>query len=143
MEEVEVKVVHLALLQLLVKDFLHLVHVGQVVAGKFGGQKEAVPGVFLQNPAHDGLRIAGVVAPGGVVVVDPRLHGLGPQLGGLFLIWLGIIGVGVVSGHGGQAHAAKAQGGELSVLKLLVNHKIFLSIDGYSIRRYNSPVSME
>ncbi len=116
-KEVEVKVVHLALLQLFVEDLLHLVHVGQIVTGKFIGQIEAVPGILPQNSAHYELGIAVVVAPCGVVVVDACLHSPGDHAGGFVLV-----DNADVAADGGQTHTAKAQGGQLQVLELLVDH---------------------
>ena len=40
MEQVEVKIFHLAFLQLCFKDFFHLVHIGQVISREFGGEIE-------------------------------------------------------------------------------------------------------
>ena len=102
-EEIEVEVVHPALLQLLLEDLPHPGHVGQVVAGELVRQIEAVPGVFGQRPAHHQLGVAVVIAIGGVVVVDPVGHGVVHHgLGG------GLVDAGVVPVQDGQAHAAHA-----------------------------------
>ena len=50
-EQVKVKVVHPALLQLFLEDLLYLAHVAQIIAGEFVGQIELVPGIGGQSPA--------------------------------------------------------------------------------------------
>ena len=116
-EQVEVEVLHLAFLQLLLENLLHLAHVGQVVAGELGGQVELLPGMAGQGLAHHQLGVAVVVAPGGVVVVDAPGHGLvhHGKSGGL-------VNFGIVPIHHRQAHGAHAQGGELYILKIAINH---------------------
>ena len=54
-KQVEVEIIHSALLQLLFKYLLYLGHIGQVIAWKLGGQIKALPGVFLQRPANGQL----------------------------------------------------------------------------------------
>ena len=116
-EEIEVKVVHLALFQLRFEDLLNFRHIGQVVAGKFVGDVKAVPGMSGQGPAQDQLRVAAVVAPGGVVVVDAVGHGVVHHLRRGVLVHPGI-----VAADDRQAHAAHAQSGQLQILKVPVDH---------------------
>ena len=116
-EQVEVEVVHLALFELFLEDLLHLGHVGQVVAGEFVGNVEFLPGIPGQSLAQRQLGVAAVVAPGGVVVVHAAGHGLVHHLKGGRLVHLGVVPV-----NDGQAHAAHAQGGQLQILKLFVDH---------------------
>ena len=106
-KEVEIEVVHLAFFQLLVENFLYLVHVGQVVAGEFGGQVKALPGIIPEQPAHNRLGLPPVVAPSGIIVVDPPGHSRGHHLAGG-----GFVDVGVLSLHNRQAHGAHPQGGK-------------------------------
>ena len=120
-EEVEVEVVHLALLQLLLEYLLHFAHVVQVVARELGGQIEALPGILGQGAAHRQLGLAAVVAPGGVVVVDAVLHGVVHHL-----LSGGLVDLSVLPLQHRQAHGAQAQGGQPDVLKLLVDHVVFL-----------------
>ena len=54
-EQVEVKILHPAFLQLLLKNLLHLVHVRQVIARKLGGQIEALPRMLFEDTPHDQL----------------------------------------------------------------------------------------
>ena len=125
-EQIEVKVIHLALPQLLLKDLLHLGHVGQVIAGELVRQIKAVPGMPGQGPAHHQLRGAVVVAPGGVVVVDPVGHGAVHQLlGG------GFIDPAVVPLQHRQAHTAQAQGRQLQALEFFIQHPGILLVSGF------------
>ena len=73
--QVEVEAVHLAALQLLGEDLLMPAPVGAVVAGELVCQEEALARVLGQAAAHDLLRDAVVVAPGGVEVVHALLDG--------------------------------------------------------------------
>ena len=116
-EQIEVEVVHLALLELLLEDLLHLGHVGQVIAGELVGNVEFLPGIPGQGLAQRQLRVAVVIAPGGVVVVHTAGHGLVHHLEGSRLVHLGVVPV-----NNGQAHAAHTQGGQLQILKLFVDH---------------------
>ena len=116
-EQIEVEVVHLALLELLLEDLLHLGHVGQVIAREFVGNIEFLPGIPGQGLAQRQLGVAVVIAPGGVVVVHPAGHSLVHHLEGGRLVHLGVVPV-----NNGQAHAAHTQGGQLQILKPFVDH---------------------
>ena len=120
MEEVEVEVLHLTFLQLGLEDLRHLVHVGQVVAGEFVSQIEALPGVGGQRLADGQLRVAAVVAPGSIVVVDAVRHGVGYHLLHRRLVYLVVLPI-----HHRQTHAAHAQGGQLQILKCFIDHGLF------------------
>ena len=120
-DEIEIEMIRLAFFQLLFEDLFHLVHVAQVVAREFAGQIKAVPGIFFEHPPHDQLGVAVVVAPGGVVIVDALLHGIGHH--GLHLRFVDMLRFAVQQG---QPHAAHAQGGELQPLKVLVDHVFLL-----------------
>ena len=54
-EQIEIKVIHTAFLQLFFKDFFRLAHVAQTVARKLGGQVEAVARILDQQLAHHQL----------------------------------------------------------------------------------------
>ena len=75
-EQIKVKVFHPAPLELCLKDFFYLIHVGQVVAGELVRQIKAVPGVPAQCFAQGGFGIAVVITPGGVKVVDALFDGV-------------------------------------------------------------------
>ena len=135
-KEVEVEVVHAALLQLLLEDGLHPVRpdVGHVVAGEFGGQEPALPRITGQHAAHHPLGIAVVIAIGRVKVVGPPLHGQGHHLGHRRLVHVAV----PTAGQQRQPHAAEAQHGQAQVLKVLVDHGMSLPyID------FNLPYSLE
>ncbi len=107
-KQVKIKVIHAALLELPFKNLLYLGHIGQIVSGELIREIEAVPGVLGQGLSQRGFRIAGMITPGGVVVIDAVGHGIVHQLlGG------GGVNSGVVALQHGQAHSAHAQGGQL------------------------------
>lgn len=54
-EEIEIKIVHPALFQLLLKNLLHLGHVGQVVTGELVGNVKFFPGMFGQGLTQGNL----------------------------------------------------------------------------------------
>ena len=107
-EKVEIKILCLALLQLLLKDFLHLVHVGEVVAREFISQVKALPWVFGENAAHHQLGGAVVVSPGSIVIVYTVVNSILHHIGCGGLVYLRVIAV-----NDRQAHAAHAQGRQL------------------------------
>ena len=107
-EEIEVEVIHPALLQLFFKDLPHLAHVAKVIAGKLVGQVEFVPGIGGQSLADGQLRCAGVVGPGSVIVVYASLHSQGHHFLHGGLVYHSIIPI-----YNGKAHAAQPQVGEL------------------------------
>ena len=101
-EQVKVEVIHPALLQLLFKDLPHLSHVAQIIARELVGQVKCVPWIGGQGLADGQLGIAGVVGPGGVIIIDPPLHGQGYHF-----LHSGLVHYSVVSVHHGQAHTAQ------------------------------------
>ncbi len=117
-EQVKIEVAGLAFFQLFLKDSLHLVHIGKVIAGELGGEIVAVPGICVQDAAHHQLRLSAVIAPGGVVVVDPVFHGKGHHFGRGPLVDAGIIPL-----YHRQAHGPHAQSGKLQSLKILLVHR--------------------
>ena len=56
-EQIEIEVLHLTFLQLLRENFFNLRHVCQIVSRELIRQIEALPGIFLQGPAHNQLGI--------------------------------------------------------------------------------------
>ena len=118
-EQVEIKVFALASFQLPREDLLHLRHVGQIISGKLAGEMISIPRISGQDLSHHALRIAAVVAPGSVEVIDAVCHGVSGHAGRLFFIDL------AVSALQRQTHAAHAQRGQLQVLKCLISHRIF------------------
>ena len=116
-EEVEVKILDAALFQLFFKNGFHHVHVGKVVAGKLGGEEELLAGMARKRLAHHQFGISAVIAPGGVEVVDAVRKGIVHHGKRRRLVDLRVVSI-----RHGQAHAAKAEGGELHILKIPVDH---------------------
>ena len=116
-EQVEIKILHAAFLELLLKDLLDLRHVAEVVAGEFCGQIVALARVGRERLAHGELGVAVVIAPRRVVIVDAVFHRVGDHV-------LQLRGVDVVIAlfRVRQAHAAKAQPRQLFLLKCFVDH---------------------
>ena len=86
MQQVEVKVVHAALFQLLLENGSGIVVAAELVTGVFGGQIEAAAVVVLQHTAHDPLGHAAVIGIGSVEIVDAMLHGIADHVRrGLFV----------------------------------------------------------
>ena len=119
MQQVEIEVVHLTLLQLLGKGVLRVRVAGERMAGVFGGQVKAVPGMLFQAAAYHRLGQILHIGPGGVEIIDAvgqRIvhHRLG-----------GVLVDGAVR-RGGQAHGAEAQQGQVQVLKITIDHIVAL-----------------
>ena len=103
-EQIEIKIIHAAFFQLLFKDLLDLAHIGKVVARELVRQIERFPGILRQSLAKDNLRLAAVIAPSGIVVVDAVRHRIADHLsGGLFIHFR------VVAVQHRQSHTAHAQ----------------------------------
>ena len=118
-QQVEIEVVHLTLLQLLGKGVRRVRVAGERMAGVFGGQVKAVPGMLFQAAAYHRLGQILHIGPGGVEIIDAvgqRIvhHRLG-----------GVLVDGAVH-RGGQAHGAEAQQGQVQVLKITIDHIVAL-----------------
>ena len=116
-EQIKIKVFHPAFFQLLFKDFLHLVHVGEVIARKLGRKVIALSRIAAQRLSHYGFRMAIVVAPGRIVIIHALFHGV-IHHGLCFRL----IDSGIVSINDRKAHGAHAKAGKLYLLKISVNH---------------------
>ena len=104
-EEIEVKIVYLAFLQLFLKDLFYPGHIGKVIAGEFAGETEGFPGIFLKDPAHDQFCIPVVITPGGVIIVDAVFHGVVHHAGSLLFIDPGIVAVCAREPHSSKPEA--------------------------------------
>ena len=128
MQQVEIEVVHLTLLQLLGKDVRWVRVAGERMAGVFGGQVKAVPGMLFQAAAYHRLGQILHIGPGGVEIIDAVgqriVH---HRLGGVFVD-------GAVH-RGGQAHGAEAQQGQVQVLKITIDHIVALLFCGAILPR--------
>mgnify|MGYP003310873999 CR=1 FL=1 len=69
-QQIEIKILHAALLQLPFEDIRHIICRRDLMAGELVRQIEALPRIILQNLPDDSLRLAGVIGPGGIEVVD-------------------------------------------------------------------------
>ena len=78
-EQVEIKIVHLAFLQLFLKNLFHLAKVGEVVSRELRRQIKILPRIFLQRLAHDCLGMSVVISPCSVIIIDPMLHRIADQ----------------------------------------------------------------
>ena len=120
-QQVEVEILHAALLELLLKNGGGIVAVADLVAGVFGGQIEALAVIVLQHPADDPLGHAAVVGIGGVEIVDAVVHGIADHVRrGLF------VDVRRAAAGNQQTHGAEAQQGQLLSVKIGVDHVRFL-----------------
>ena len=127
-QQVEIEVVHLTLLQLLGKGVRRVRVAGERMAGVFGGQVKAVPGMLFQAAAYHRLGQILHIGPGGVEIIDAvgqRIvhHRLG-----------GVLGNGAVH-RGGQTHGAEAQQGQVQVLKITIDHIVALLFCGAILPR--------
>ena len=116
-EEVEVEVAGAGLLELPLEDLLDLAHVGEVVAGELVGEVEGVARVACERAAEHDLRLARVVAPGGVEVVHALLERIVDHL-----VNGSLVGPGVVAVHARQAHRTEAQPRKALPLEVTVQH---------------------
>ena len=117
--QVEVEVVHLALLELLLEDLLHLAEVGQIVAGELVRQVERIARMACERTADHQLGVAAVVAPRGVEVVDAVLERVVDHRRGGGLV----DGVVVAVDHR-QAHAAHGVQRQLLILEIAILHRL-------------------
>ena len=122
MQQVEVEIFHAALFQLIFKDGGGIVGSGNLVAGIFIGQIEALPGIVFKDLTDDPLGVSLMIGVGGVEVVDAVGNGVGGHLRHLLLI------DGDAVTQQGQTHGAKAQHRQLLILKLLVDHDRILPL---------------
>ena len=89
------------------------------MAGEFVCQIETAAVIFGQNTAHNILRFAVVIGPGGVEVIDTVIHGIGHHFFGERFINGAI-------GFDGQTHGAETQPAQLFFFEFREYHGIFL-----------------
>ena len=121
--QIEVKIVSLALLELLIEDLLVLAEVGQIVSRELACQIEAAPVVFRKSLSDDCLAVTCMIAPCGVEIVDTVRHSVIDHLLHSLRIRSGIITV-----YTRQSHAAKAEARQFQVLKIVIIHVFSLSL---------------
>ena len=120
-QQVEIKIVHLTLLQLLLKDVGGVVGLRHHVAGELGGQTEALAGVLFQTCTHHRLGHVLHIGPRGIVIVDAVGHGVIHHL-----LRLGRVDLPILQHR--QAHGAKAQHRKLRSLEITIDHPVVLPI---------------
>ncbi len=118
-DEVVVEVPRAGLLELLLEDLLGVPHVGHVVSGELVGEEVAVPRVFGERLAHDGLGVAAVVAPCGIVVVYPLFHRLVDERVDLLLNGFRIVAV-----RDRKAHRAECELGDPVPFEIGIYHPL-------------------
>ena len=117
-QEVEIKVLHAAALELLLEDLggLEGLHARDVLmAGELVGEHPALARVAGERPAETYLGHAAVIGIGGVVIIHAGGYG-----GVHHPVDLRLIDAAVR--EQGQAHCAEAERGELEVLKIVIQH---------------------
>ena len=119
-EQVEVKTIHPAGLQLFLKGLRkgNVDALDHLMAREFIRKIPALPGVSCQGLADGKLRLARVVGLGGVKIIHAVGDGIVHHLVHRLLVNI----AGAAAGEQGQAHGAKTQGGKLLILKLLIDH---------------------
>ena len=128
MEEIKIKILHPALLQLFLEYLFYLVHIGKIVSGEFIRKIEALSRICAQRLAHRQLRIAAVIPPRGVVVIYALFHGIRHHL-----FHLVIVDFSVVTVEHRQSHRAHSERRKLFPLKILIYHS---SLRFYYLRSF-------
>ena len=134
-QQIKIKVLHLALFQLLLKNIRRIVALRHHVAGKLCGQIKAFSGMLFQAGAHHRLRMILHIRPCGIEVIHSMVHGV---------VHHGLRQCGIdlsVLQHR-QTHGAKAQHRQLYSLKVPVDHLISLPITylAYTHCNTSSPI---
>ena len=115
--QVVIEVLHATAFQLLGEDDLVLSEIGRIVTRELGRQAIRIAIVAGKGAAHHALRIAPVVAPCGVEVVDAMLHGVVDHLE-----HSGFVDLVVIAVDDRQAHGAEPERGQLFILEIGIQH---------------------
>ena len=145
-QQIEVKIFHSALSELVLEDRLRVVSLAYLVPGELVGQVIGLPRIPGQGAPYHQLGTAGVIRISRVEIVYAVLHGVVRH--GLYL---GLVNVPVAAARQQrQTHGAETQQRELYSLKIAVNHvtshpyrQFLLQL---SIKLYNScapPVKLQ
>ena len=119
--QIKIKVLHLALFQLLLKNVRRIIGLRHHVAGKLCGQIKAFSGLFLQAGAHHRLRMILHIRPCGIEVIHSMVQGVVYHA-------LRQCGIDLSVLQHRQTHGAKAQHRQLYSLKVPVDHRVSLPI---------------
>ena len=117
-QQIEIKILHAALLQLPFEDIRHIICRRDLMAGELVRQIEALPRIVLQDLPDDSLRLAGVIGPGGIEVVDALPDGGVGHGRGQFLVDAFVL-------VQRQPHRAEAELRQLQILKRFVDHRAY------------------
>ena len=117
-QQIEIKILHAALLQLPFEDIRHIICRRDLMAGELVRQIEALPRIILQNLPDDSLRLAGVIGPGGIEVVDALPDGGVGHGRGQFLVDAFVLAQR-------QPHRAEAELRQLQILKRFIDHRAY------------------
>ena len=104
-EQVEVEITDPTFLKLTFKNFLHLIHIRQIIPRELGSKIIILSRVLVQYPSHDNLRIPSVVSPCRVIIIDALFHGICDHLCGLLFINLCVIPIGDRKTHSPHAQS--------------------------------------
>ena len=121
MHQIKIEILNAAFLELILEHGGGVVGFAELMAGEFCRQIEALPRMAGQRAPHDQLGQPAVIGIGGVEIVHALLDGRIDHLIDLFFVDRAV-------GQRGQTHRAKAQLGELQILKGTVNHGMFLPL---------------
>ena len=103
MKKIKIEIFHAAFFQLSLENFLHLIHIGKIVAGKFCRQIKALPRITFQNFSHRPFGFPVMVAPGRVIIIDAVPHSIVDHLRGGFFVYRFILAVYDRQAHGSEA----------------------------------------
>ena len=114
-QQIEIEILHAALFQLPFEHALHVIARRDLVSGELVGQIKALARVLLQNFTDDEFRLAAVIRPGGIKIVDALRNGLRRHGGSLLRV------DGFVLPQR-QPHRAEPELRKLQALKVLIDH---------------------
>ena len=115
-QQIEIKILHAALFELVFKNVSGVIGGGKLMAGILVRQIIAFAGILFEDTADDHFAQTAVIGVGGIEIVNAVRHGVIDHFFGVLLIDL------IGAGDEGQTHGAKAQQGQLLLLKIGVDH---------------------
>ena len=114
-QQIEIEILHAALFQLPFEHALHVIARRDLVSRELVGQIKALARVLLQNFTDDEFRLAAVIRPGSIKIVDALRNGLQRHGGSLLRV------DGFVLPQR-QPHRAEPELRKLQALKVLIDH---------------------
>ena len=73
-EHVKIKILHLTLFQLILKNLFYLRHIGQVISRKLGSQIKTAAVIFFQQFTYYKLGFSTVITVCGIIIVNAGFH---------------------------------------------------------------------